>query len=101
MLCGPSRHSSDSGFSRYVSDTEPDHTIVLVPFTDQTTGQTTYPIGRYLTLEVPAGAGAVALDFNRATNPLCAYSPHFNCPIPPAGNRIEAAIEAGERYEEH
>jgi hypothetical protein len=85
----------------YVSGHGPGHTIVLVPFTDTTTGDTTYPVGRYLTVEVPDGAKAVALDFNRATNPLCAYSEHFNCPIPPPGNRLNVAVDAGERYEEH
>lgn len=91
--------------SGYVSGTQASadgrQTVVLVPFTDATTGDTTYPIGRYLTVEVPDGAKAIALDFNRATNPLCAYSPHFNCPIPPPGNRLAVAVEAGERYAEH
>jgi hypothetical protein len=74
---------------------------VLIPFTDETTGESTYPVGRYLNVDVPATADAVALDFNRATNPLCAYSPHYNCPIPPAGNQLQAAVEAGERYQAH
>ncbi len=78
-----------------------DHTSVLVPFTDLSSGESTYPVGRYLEFEVPAAAEVTALDFNRATNPLCAYSEHFNCPIPPADNRLELAIEAGERYEGH
>ncbi len=68
---------------------------LLVPFTDPTNGASSYPVGRYLSVEVD-GAAAV-LDFNRATNPWCAYSSHFNCPVPPAGNRITAAVTAGEQ----
>lgn len=68
---------------------------MLVPFCDATTGDTTYPVGRYLQV-VPDGERAV-IDFNRATNPWCAYSPHYNCPVPPERNRLELAVEAGER----
>ena len=68
---------------------------MLVPFTDTTNGDSTYPVGRYLQVESD-GATAV-IDFNRATNPWCAYSPHYNCPVPPASNRLPIAIEAGER----
>ena len=35
------------------------------------------------------------LDFNRATNPLCAYSEHYNCPIAPKPNHLPVAIRAG------
>jgi uncharacterized protein (DUF1684 family) len=38
------------------------------------------------------------LDFNRATNPYCAVTPYFNCPIPPKENRLSVAIPAGEAY---
>ena len=41
--------------------------------------------------------GAVVLDFNRATNLPCAYTSFTTCPIPPAQNRMQVAIEAGER----
>jgi uncharacterized protein (DUF1684 family) len=58
-------------------------------------------MGRYLELEIAPDARAVALDFNRATNPYCAYSEHYNCPIPPPGNRIAMRIEAGERFAGH
>jgi uncharacterized protein (DUF1684 family) len=36
------------------------------------------------------------LDFNRAYNPACAWSPFYNCPIPPPENHISIAIAAGE-----
>ena len=31
-----------------------------------------------------------------ATNPSCAYNDHWNCPIPPAENRLDVQIRAGE-----
>jgi hypothetical protein len=67
---------------------------LLIPFRDQTTGHTSYGAGRYLE---PSG-GETVLDFNRATNPLCAYSEHYNCPMPPAFNRLDGFdITAGAR----
>ena len=64
-------------------------------FRDLTTGEETYGLGRYLDLE-EAGEGSYVVDFNRAYNPACAYSPHYNCPVPPAENRLEVAVTAGE-----
>ena len=65
-------------------------------FTDATTGKESYKIGRYLDAE-PRPDGLYVLDFNRAYNPACAYSDHYNCPIPPRENRLEVAIRAGEK----
>jgi len=69
---------------------------LLVPLTDATTGVTTYPVGRYLEVDAPVD-GVAALDFNRATNPWCAYSEHYNCPIPPTENALPFAVTAGEQ----
>jgi uncharacterized protein (DUF1684 family) len=67
---------------------------MLIPFRDATSGKQSYAAGRYLELEAPTGE-RVILDFNRATNPLCAYSEHYNCPMPPRFNTLEIAVEAG------
>ncbi|HET9251442.1 MAG TPA: DUF1684 domain-containing protein [Candidatus Eisenbacteria bacterium] len=64
-------------------------------FTDATTGKESYKVGRYLEAE-PLPDGRYVLDFNRAYNPACAYSDHYNCPIPPRENRLTVAIRAGE-----
>lgn len=65
-----------------------------VYFRDATTGRESYPVGRYVTL---AREGErVVVDFNRAYNPSCALSPYYNCPIPPAENRLSVAVRAGE-----
>jgi hypothetical protein len=37
------------------------------------------------------------IDFNQAYNPPCAYSKYTTCPLPPRENRLDLAIEAGEK----
>lgn len=70
--------------------------FLLVPFRDATNGIETYAGGRYIEIDLPLSA-PVVLDFNRATNPLCAYAEGFACPIPPAENRLAIPIRAGEK----
>jgi uncharacterized protein (DUF1684 family) len=67
-------------------------------FADPSNEATTYPGGRFLVADTPH-AGAVTLDFNRAYNPPCAFTPYATCPLPPEGNRLAHPIEAGERYD--
>ncbi len=64
-------------------------------FTDATTSKESYGVGRYLEA-APLPDGRYVLDFNRCYNPACAYSEHYNCPIPPRANRLMVAIRAGE-----
>lgn len=64
-------------------------------FTDATTGKESYSVGRYLDA-VPRPDGRYLLDFNRCYNPACAYSAHYNCPIPSVANRLTVPIRAGE-----
>jgi uncharacterized protein (DUF1684 family) len=64
-------------------------------FTDATTGKDSYGVGRYLDAE-PRPDGLYVLDFNKSYNPACAYSEHYNCPIPPKANRLQVAMRAGE-----
>jgi hypothetical protein len=68
-----------------------------VLFTDATSGRTTYPASRSLTVAAAPGQTAVTLDFNRAVNLPCAYTDFATCPLPPAGNRLPVAVEAGEQ----
>lgn len=58
---------------------------------------TTYAANRALQIAAPDGEGRVTIDFNRAGNLPCAYTDLATCPLPPAGNRLPVAIEAGER----
>lgn len=65
-------------------------------FRDQTSGRDTYPSARFL--YTPAvDNGQVVVDFNYAQNPPCAYNPYTTCPLPPAQNRLDVAIHAGEK----
>lgn len=74
---------------------------LFVPFKDATSGKETYGAGRYLDVQIQHehnhDAGEYMLDFNRAYNPLCAYTPRYNCPYPPPQNRLKVAVEAGEK----
>ena len=69
---------------------------LFIPFTDLTTGKESYGAGRYIEMEEPAGQ-KVQLDFNLAFNPLCNYSPAYNCPVPLDENALEIPIRAGEK----
>ncbi len=72
---------------------------LFIPFTDATSGEETYESGRYIDLEIKdIKNDKILIDFNKAYNPYCAYvSGKFNCPIPPAENRLPVAIRAGEK----
>jgi uncharacterized protein (DUF1684 family) len=64
-------------------------------FRDGTSGKTTYGGARFLNTEAPRSE-TVILDFNRAVNPPCAFTPYATCPLPPAENRLKLPITAGE-----
>lgn len=64
-------------------------------FRDATTGKESYPLGRYVDVKKLPN-GRYLLDFNGAYNPACAFSDHYNCPIPPRANTLPVAIRAGE-----
>jgi uncharacterized protein len=68
-----------------------------VLFTDATSGVTTYPAARSLSIAAPDGGGTVTLDFNRASNLPCSFTDYATCPVAPAENRLPAAVEAGEK----
>jgi uncharacterized protein (DUF1684 family) len=71
-------------------------------FGDQTNGVETYGGGRFLYAAPPGKDGRVVLDFNKAYNPPCVFTPYATCPLPPAQNRLPIRVEAGEkRYGDH
>jgi hypothetical protein len=80
----------------FVPDGTEQITNLFVPFADQTTGKETYSAGRYLDID-PTTTGYYTIDFNRAYNPYCAYSPTFECPFPPSSNRLTTEVRAGEK----
>jgi uncharacterized protein (DUF1684 family) len=67
-------------------------------FTDGTTNETTYGVGRYLDFEyVPDSNFVYTIDFNYAYNPYCAYSSAYSCAIPTKEDHLNMKIEAGEK----
>lgn len=89
------------------------HTFELLPYqeepggelffvlADRTSGKETYGAARFLYAALPAGGldrpGKVVLDFNRAYNPPCAFTPFATCPLAPPENRLDLAVTAGEK----
>jgi uncharacterized protein len=73
---------------------EEDHLFYI--FKDRTAGKTTYAAGRFMELPMPKD-GVAIVDFNRAYNPPCAFSPYATCPLPLKQNHLPVAIEAGEQ----
>ncbi len=72
---------------------ETDYWIV---FGDATNGAETYGGGRFVYVSPPAG-GRTVLDFNRAYNPPCVFTPYSTCPLPAPRNRLPIRVEAGEK----
>jgi uncharacterized protein (DUF1684 family) len=74
----------------------PDMNHLTLMFSDMTSGTETYAAGRYIDLERTA-SDIYSLDFNLAYHPYCYYNPTYECPYPPAENRLKVPIHAGER----
>jgi uncharacterized protein (DUF1684 family) len=70
---------------------------LFIIFADATNGKTSYPAGRFLYAALPDEKGNTVLDFNKAFNPPCAFSPFATCPLPPPQNQLPFAIPAGEK----
>ena len=76
-------------------------------FQDRSSGRETYGVGRYLHTGAVGRDGTLSIDFNRATNPPCAYTDYATCPLPPPENRlaqkqadgqiVRLAVLAGEK----
>jgi hypothetical protein len=65
-------------------------------FADETNGKESYGAGRFLYSDPPK-EGKLIIDFNKAINPPCAFTPYATCPLPPASNSLPVRIEAGEK----
>lgn len=79
---------------------EGEETLFLV-FADRTSGHGSYPAGRFLDVAKPGVGGTVVMDFNQSRNPPCAFTPFATCPLPPPENRVDLAIQAGEKTYAH
>lgn len=84
------------------------HTYELLPYqeepggelffvlADRTSGHETYGAARFLYAALPQN-GKVVLDFNKAYNPPCSFTPFATCPLAPPENRLDLRIAAGEK----
>jgi uncharacterized protein len=70
---------------------------LFVMFQDATNGTRTYAGGRFIDVPKPVG-NVTTLDFNKAFNPYCSLNVYVMCPIPPAENRLDVGVAAGETY---
>ncbi|NAY93431.1 DUF1684 domain-containing protein [Muricauda sp. JGD-17] len=86
--------------SHSLRDTEEYKDYLFLPFTDLTNGDETYVGGRFIDLEIPK-EDFIIIDFNKAYNPYCAYSPKYSCPIPPKENDLPIHIYAGIKLKPH
>jgi uncharacterized protein (DUF1684 family) len=68
-----------------------------VIFGDLTNTHETYGGGRFLVIEKPDARGHTWIDFNKAYNPPCVFSPYATCPLPPEKNQLNVRIVAGEK----
>ena len=73
----------------------PDSRLFFI-LTDLTAGEETYGAGRFLYADAPKD-GITIVDFNRAYNPPCAFTPYSTCPMPPPENRLDLRVAAGEK----
>ncbi len=70
---------------------------MLMVIRDGTSGDGSYAAGRFVDVPLPDALGRTVVDFNRARNPDCAFTPASACPLPPPSNRLPFAVTAGER----
>ncbi|MGH8145517.1 MAG: DUF1684 domain-containing protein [Rhodanobacteraceae bacterium] len=74
----------------------PGDTQLFLIFADATSGRETYGAARFVYADMPTG-GKIVLDFNKAYNPPCAFTPYATCPLAPPENRLDLRVTAGER----
>jgi uncharacterized protein (DUF1684 family) len=81
---------------------EPGDQDLFLVFGDETNGNETYQGGRFLVATVGDDGETAIIDFNKAYNPPCVFTPYATCPLPPPENRLGLKVEAGEKiYGEH
>jgi uncharacterized protein len=93
-------HFTVDGKEVSLEPTLEDDGSLFVVFKDKTAPGETYGAGRFLAAAAPRD-GVVVLDFNRAYNPPCAFSPHATCPLPLPQNVLPVRIPAGEKKYGH
>jgi uncharacterized protein len=112
VIDGLQEEDTSPGFVAFVKDSREykldavtDEGELFLIFRDQTSGKSTYAAARFLYAELPKNLKSpsmVTLDFNKAINPPCVFTPYATCPLPPPQNRLPLAVTAGElMYNNH
>lgn len=89
------------GKSFYQLETSQEGDSLFIVFGDLTNKQQTYGAGRFIDTALPDAQGKVVIDFNKAYNPPCAFTPFATCPLPTAANKLAVEIKAGEQFHGH
>ncbi len=76
---------------------EPGDKRWFIIFSDATSGEETYSAGRFLYVDAPGPDGTTVIDFNKAYNPPCVFTPYATCPLPPDQNHLALRVTAGEK----
>lgn len=85
---------------RLIATAGDNSTSFFVMMWDSTAVTETYQAGRYLRVDFPDEDGWTVVDFNRAYNAPCVFTPYSVCALPPRENWLELAVTAGEKRPE-
>ena len=92
------RDGGDLKINVFEGQTSTGYTYYSIWFTDKTTNNESYGVGRYIDFEKQTDPDYIYdIDFNSAYNPYCAYSPNYSCAIPTKEDYIPLAVAAGEK----
>ncbi len=89
------------GKKTYQLETSQEGDNLFIVFGDLTNKKQTYGAGRFIDTALPDANGKVVIDFNKAYNPPCAFTPFATCPLPTAANKLAVEIRAGEQFQGH
>ena len=85
----------------YQLETSQEGENLFIVFGDLTNKKQSYGAGRFIETALPDAQGKVVIDFNKAYNPPCAFTPFATCPLPTAANKLAVEILAGEQFHGH
>lgn len=89
------------GKKSYQLETSQEGDNLFIVFGDLTNKKQTYGAGRFIDTALPDAKGKVVIDFNKAYNPPCAFTPFATCPLPTPANKLAVEIRAGEQFHGH
>lgn len=95
-LAGELTFPTPDGVRRLLAFRRPGRDSLFVAFRDGTSGRESYGAARYLYVDAPGPDRWTVMDFNKAHNPPCAFTPFSTCVLPPKSNRLTVRVEAGE-----